>query len=248
MTFPKQMQQQLLYHIDPSLQYRPDCNPNQYRKYTINADDPVQKRVFETYLKMHTYQTVEFVKKKRAEYGSFDKIRMPIMAALNKLNDLIDESDPDVDMPNIVHAFQTAEEIRAKHPEHDWFHLTGLIHDLGNVHVVVEVLTNAPLAVQGKVMAFFDEPQWAVVGDTFPVGCQYAKSIVYRDFTFILNPDNDSERFVFTPTFARDADWRQLITSVRSTPAGKSLSSGKSYERGGGGDIHQWLDGAARVR
>lgn len=45
-------------------------------------------------------------------------------------------------------------------------------------------------------MAFFDEPQWAVVGDTFPVGCQYAKSIVYRDFTFILNPDYDDKRFV----------------------------------------------------
>lgn len=53
------------------------------------------------------------------------------MAALEKLNDLIDESDPDVDMPNIVHAFQTAEEIRAKHPDQEWFHLTGLIHDLG---------------------------------------------------------------------------------------------------------------------
>lgn len=59
------------------------------------------------------------------------QIKMPIMAALEKLNDLIDESDPDVDMPNIVHAFQTAEEIRAKHPDQEWFHLTGLIHDLG---------------------------------------------------------------------------------------------------------------------
>ncbi|XP_022669320.1 inositol oxygenase-like isoform X2 [Varroa jacobsoni] len=178
MGFPQAMEQpQLLYHIDPSLQYRPDVNPNQYRKYTINTEDPVQKRVFETYLKMHTYQTVDFVMKKREEYGRFDKIRMPVMKALEKLNDLIDESDPDVDMPNIVHAFQTAEEIRAKHPEQDWFHLTGLIHDLG------------------KVMAFFDEPQWAVVGDTFPVGCQFAKSIVYRDFTFILNPDSENEKY-----------------------------------------------------
>lgn len=45
-------------------------------------------------------------------------------------------------------------------------------------------------------MAFFDEPQWAVVGDTFPVGCQYAKSIVYRDFTFILNPDYEDARCI----------------------------------------------------
>lgn len=177
MTIPKEMEQQLLYQIDPSLNYRPDINPSLYRRYTFNAQDPVQKRVYETYLKMHTYQTVEFAEKKRQEYGQFDKIRLPVLQALEKLNDLIDESDPDVDMPNIVHAFQTAEEIRAKHPQHDWFHLTGLIHDLG------------------KIMAFFNEPQWAVVGDTFPVGCQYAKSIVYRDFTFVLNPDNESSKY-----------------------------------------------------
>ena len=28
------------------------------------------------------------------------------------LNNLVDESDPDLDLPNIVHAFQTAERIR----------------------------------------------------------------------------------------------------------------------------------------
>lgn len=30
-----------------------------------------------------------------------------IRAALEKLNDLIDESDPDIDLPNIIHAFQS---------------------------------------------------------------------------------------------------------------------------------------------
>ena len=65
----------------------------------------------------------------------FDKFRTPIIDALVKLNDLVDESDPDVDIPNLVHAFQTAERIRADHPEEDWFHLTGLIHDLGKVSV-----------------------------------------------------------------------------------------------------------------
>jgi len=58
---------------------------------------------------------------------------MNILDALDKLNDLVDESDPDVNIPNIVHAFQTAERIRADHPTLDWFHLTGLIHDLGKV-------------------------------------------------------------------------------------------------------------------
>lgn len=53
--------------------------------------------------------------------------------ALVKLNDLVDESDPDVDIPNIVHAFQTAERIRKDYPDDDWFQLTGFIHDAGKV-------------------------------------------------------------------------------------------------------------------
>ena len=32
--------------------------------------------------------------------------------------------------------------------------------------------------------------QWAVVGDTFPVGCKYQNSIVFRDTTFLKNPDD----------------------------------------------------------
>lgn len=70
---------------------------------------------------------------KMAEWLSFDKFEATIMEALESLNDLVDESDPDVNIPNIVHAFQTAERIRAIHPHHDWFHLVGLIHDLGKV-------------------------------------------------------------------------------------------------------------------
>lgn len=32
-------------------------------------------------------------------------------------------------------------------------------------------------------------PQWAVVGDTFPVGCKVQKSVVFGDTTFHDNPD-----------------------------------------------------------
>jgi predicted HD phosphohydrolase len=60
-------------------------------------------------------------------------MRMTIREGLEKLNDLIDESDPDTSLPNIVHAFQTAERAREEFPEHDWLHLIGLIHDLGKV-------------------------------------------------------------------------------------------------------------------
>ncbi|ETE65019.1 Inositol oxygenase, partial [Ophiophagus hannah] len=63
-------------------------------------------RVYHTYLLMHTNQTVEFVRKK-----------MTIMEALELLDNVVDESDPDVDFPNSYHAYQTAEGIREKHPE-----------------------------------------------------------------------------------------------------------------------------------
>lgn len=111
------------------------------------------------------------------KWTSFNNFKATLREALEMLNCLIDESDPDVDVPNIVHAFQTAERIRMDHPDKDWFHLTGLIHDVG------------------KVMALHGEPQWAVVGDTFVVGCQWANSIVYRKTSFKGNPDGFDSRY-----------------------------------------------------
>lgn len=171
--------------LDPSLLYRPKLG-NQvtavkdkalFRQYTIEKTDPIQERVRQTYLQMHTNQTVNFVQNKTEYWTKFDKAEMTIMEALEKLNTLVDESDPDVDVPNIVHAFQTAERIRQAYPDQDWFHLTGLIHDLG------------------KVMALIGEHQWAVVGDTFPVGCAFADSIVYRQTSFDRNPDLHNSKY-----------------------------------------------------
>lgn len=47
---------------------------------------------------MHTNQTVDFVKKKHEKWHRFDKEKMTVMDALRKLNEIIDESDPDVDV------------------------------------------------------------------------------------------------------------------------------------------------------
>lgn len=71
------------------------------------------------------------------EWCRFDHFTATVMEALERLNNLVDESDPDTDLPNIVHAFQTAERIRAAHPDLDWFQLTGLIHDLGKVRKAI---------------------------------------------------------------------------------------------------------------
>ncbi|MEP6663826.1 MAG: inositol oxygenase family protein [Verrucomicrobiota bacterium] len=91
------------------------------------------------------------------------------------LNTLVDDSDPDTDLSQLEHLLQTAEQIRKDgHPR--WFILTGLIHDLG------------------KILCLFDEPQWAVVGDTFPVGCAYSDKIVFHKF-FEANPDSKNPTY-----------------------------------------------------
>ncbi|XP_054155048.1 inositol oxygenase-like [Oppia nitens] len=164
-----------IFMVDPSQNYRPDYKDEaDFRVYNNNdKDDEMQQMIYETYRQMHERQTVQFVTDRTESWTQFDTIELPIMEALEKLNTFVDESDPDISLPNMVHAFQTAEGIRKVHPDLDWFHLTGLIHDLG------------------KIMAIYGEPQWAVVGDTFPVGCDYGPSIVYVE-TFAGNPDRQN--------------------------------------------------------
>ncbi|KAG7454777.1 hypothetical protein MATL_G00263380 [Megalops atlanticus] len=165
---------------DPSLAYRPDLElkdgkgKSEYRNF--ESGDLIE-RVYNTYRLMHTNQTLAFVKQKHAEWASCSRTSMTVMESIEALDQLVDESDPDVDFPNSFHAFQTAEGIRKEHPDKDWFQLVGLIHDIG------------------KIMALWGEPQWAVVGDTFPVGCRFQNSIVFRDSTFTDNPDEKNPSY-----------------------------------------------------
>lgn len=137
----------------------------EYRNY----DDPKRETVKEFYRLNHTYQTYDFVQEKRNGFLKFDKKEMTVWDAFDFLNQLVDDSDPDTDLSQLQHLLQTSEAIRADgHP--DWMILTGLMHDMG------------------KVLCLFGEPQWAVVGDTFPVGCAYSDKVVYPEY-FSNNPD-----------------------------------------------------------
>ena len=139
----------------------------QYRNYEAEARPSVR----EFYRLNHQFQTFDFVQAKKKEFLALNKRTMPIWEALEFLNTLVDDSDPDIDLSQLEHLLQTAEQIRKDgHPR--WFILTGLIHDLG------------------KILCLFGEPQWAVVGDTFPVGCAYSDKIVFAKF-FESNPDYD---------------------------------------------------------
>lgn len=123
----------------------------------------------------HMHQTYDFVTAKEKIFLSLKKKEMSIWDAIDFLNTLVDNSDPDIELDQMQHLLQTSEAIRADNHE-DWFVLTGFLHDLG------------------KVLCLFGEPQWAVVGDTFPVGCQFSDKIVYYEF-FKKNPDYHNKKY-----------------------------------------------------
>lgn len=137
-----------------------------FRDYTVD----VQPAIREFYRLNHRHQTLDFVLAKKRQYLPPRTKRMGIWEAMEFLDTLVDDSDPDADFSQIEHLMQTAEAIRRDgHPR--WFILTGLIHDLG------------------KILCLFGEPQWAVVGDTFPVGCAFSDKVVFTEF-FEENPDS----------------------------------------------------------
>lgn len=148
-----------------------DKDKEEFRNYDAEARDSVK----EFYRLNHRYQCMDFVREKHEKYLSLKQGNKSIWEGLEYLNTLVDDSDPDTDLTQIMHLLQTSEAIRADgHPR--WFVLAGLIHDLG------------------KVLCLYGEPQWAVVGDTFPVGCKFSDKIVFPEF-FADNPDINNPEY-----------------------------------------------------
>lgn len=133
-----------------------------------------------------------------SEWTGCTHTQMGMMDAIMSLDQLVDESDPDVDFPNSFHAFQTAEGIRQAHPDKgamtgtenthrgcnkhidtsvkhlhsssDWFQLVGLIHDVG------------------KIMALWDEPQVTLfLFDPFRLLMIIFVILIIRNTSNILN-------------------------------------------------------------
>ena len=151
--------------------YQEGKPPEDFRNYDAEANPGVA----EFYRQNHACQTFDFVQLKEQEYLPLRKGKKGIWEAAEFLNTLIDESDPDTDLTQIDHLLQTSEAIRRDgHPR--WFVLTGFIHDLG------------------KVLCLYGEPQWAVVGDTFPVGCSYSDQIIFPEY-FAANPDSRNQKY-----------------------------------------------------
>jgi inositol oxygenase len=151
---------------DEASKFDAEKDKSQFRQYE-NACD----RVKNFYKEQHTKQTVAYNLKARNDFHSKTRAEMTIWEAIERLNTLIDESDPDTELSQIEHLLQSAEAMR-RDGRPSWMQLTGLIHDLG------------------KLLFFFDaQGQWDVVGDTFPVGCAFDDRIIYGSKSFSENPD-----------------------------------------------------------
>ena len=163
------------YPHAPGAQPFQAIDPNKQKEAFRNYEADARPTVREFYRQNHLHQTYDFVLAKKKEYLNFNRREMSIWEACEYLNNLVDDSDPDTDLSQLEHLLQTAESIRRDgHPR--WFILAGLIHDLG------------------KILCLYGEPQWAVVGDTFAVGCRFSDKIVFPQY-LADNPDSQVAKF-----------------------------------------------------
>ena len=145
--------------------YREGKSGSEFRQYDAKANP----RVAEFYRLNHEKQTLQYVIDKEEQYFGLTRGKKSVWEAAEYLNTLVDDSDPDTDLTQIEHLLQTSEAIRKDgHPR--WMVLVGFIHDLG------------------KCLCLYGEPQWGVVGDTFPVGCAWSDQVVFPEY-FGRNPD-----------------------------------------------------------
>jgi inositol oxygenase len=89
-------------------------------EFRVYDQETTPKRVIDHYRDMRLHHTAAFYQKMELKYdfanGAFRKL-MTIEEAFDELEEYVDASDPDMDLPNKLHLLQTAEGIRrAGHP------------------------------------------------------------------------------------------------------------------------------------
>ncbi|WP_051785932.1 inositol oxygenase family protein [Endozoicomonas numazuensis] len=137
------------------------------RSFRNYKEAPEHVRKF--YKEHHEKQTYAFARDQLALYQPLQQGEETAWGMLEQLDKVVDNSDPDIDLSQLQHSYQAAEAIRRDGlPE--WLQVVGFIHDMG------------------KALVFWGEPQWAVVGDTFPTGLRHSEQIVCFDY-LKTNPD-----------------------------------------------------------
>jgi len=139
------------------------------------------REIYLTYKDMRKKQNIKHYSKLVLNhcFNHDESSKTNIWDALEATNNFIDLSDPDMTLPNLYHMYQTAEGLR-KDNAPDWMVLTGLIHDLG------KILYLWGCDEDGTSL----KKQWALVGDTFILGCPIPDVCVYPE----LNPKSNYDK------------------------------------------------------
>ncbi len=124
------------------------------------------------YRRHHRTQTLAKSTELRDKYARKIIGKATVWDRLMDLARVNDESDADLEgMTQLGHSLQTTDSITSAGLNEDWI-ILGLIHDMGKI-----------------IQSNGEKPEF-VVGDVYPVGCRFGKSIVYYDY-LKENPDWD---------------------------------------------------------
>jgi len=165
----------------------------EFRNYSINdntindntINDNIIKNIKKNYEYARTYQNTILYQYILNKFNFREKTKNNFWDIMNKLNSFIDISDPDISLPNSHHMFQSAESSR-KNNEPRWFQLVCLIHDLGKIQAFIDNETDFGLSLK---------KQWAIVGDTFILGCEIPSTIVFPEFNSLNLESNSNDTY-----------------------------------------------------
>src|SRR3954471_18170291 len=84
---------------DDVLKRYPEPNePAKAKEEFRNYDDPRRETVKEFYRLNHQYQSYDFVQQKKNDFLKFSRKELPVWSAMEFLNTLVDDSDPDIEL------------------------------------------------------------------------------------------------------------------------------------------------------
>jgi len=194
-------------------------NDSLFRNY-----DNDNNNVENTYKNMLQFQTIEYVEKMNNKYKNFPNKNYKIWDLIDKLNNIVDESDPDTELPQIYHAFQTAESVFNKYINNNFINSIK-IKDLFNEEQWNTLPNNRKKEYSKDLKTFYNDikdwdwlpmigfihdlgkillleefgelPQWSVVGDIFPLGVELSDNFVYYNKQYHKNNDSLKNKNIY---------------------------------------------------
>ena len=187
-----------------------------YRNY-VDCSNHVKNN----YKNMFENQTLDYVStlvNNNCNIKTYD-----IKYIIDKQNEIYDESDPDTEQSQIIHAYQTAESINKKYFNDDdlkiiyikdlfttteWNQLPDSIIKLYSESNTINNLFShikdwkwlqiiGFIHDIGKILVlseFGNFPQWSAVGDIYPVGCEFSESNILYNKKYHMN-NNDYSKY-----------------------------------------------------